>query len=89
MQYLNEPVHKAARWVVEALRKDEGVGGVIALDNQGNGKRGTAPTELRQGLTALIREIVSTPLNCPGMYRGLVREDGALKTAIFDDEELV
>jgi hypothetical protein len=40
---------------------------------------------LRQGL---IREIVSTPLNCPGMYRGLVREDGALKTAIFDDEEL-
>jgi hypothetical protein len=39
MQYLNEPVHKAARWVVEALRRDEGVGGVIALDNQGNGKR--------------------------------------------------
>ena len=34
------------------------------------------------------RDIVSTPLNCPGMYRGLVREDGALKTAIFDDEEL-
>jgi len=41
--------------------------------------------KLRQ---VLIREIVSTPLNCPGMYRGLVREDGALKTAIFDDEEL-
>lgn len=37
---------------------------------------------------AHIHEIVSTPLNCPGMYRGLVREDGALKTAIFDDEEL-
>jgi hypothetical protein len=36
----------------------------------------------------LIREIVATPLNCPGMYRGLVREDGVLKTAIFDDEEL-
>ena len=42
MQYLNEPVRKAARSVVEALRRDEGVGGVIALDNQGNGKRGTA-----------------------------------------------
>jgi hypothetical protein len=41
--------------------------------------------KLRQGL---IRKIVSTPLNCSGMYRGLVREDGALKTAIFDDEEL-
>ena len=38
MQYLNEPVRKAARSVVEALRRDEGVGGVIALDNQGNGK---------------------------------------------------
>jgi beta-aspartyl-peptidase (threonine type) len=38
MQYLNEPVHKAAREVVEALRREEGVGGVIALDNQGNGK---------------------------------------------------
>ena len=45
MQYLNEPVHKAARWVVEALRRDEGVGGVIALDNQGNGKRGNVATE--------------------------------------------
>jgi hypothetical protein len=38
-------VHKAARWVVEALRRDEGVGGVIALDNQGNGKKGTVLTE--------------------------------------------
>jgi beta-aspartyl-peptidase (threonine type) len=85
MQYLNEPVHKAARWVVEALRRDEGVGGVIALDNQGNGKRTLCLQKLRQGL---IREIVSTPLNCPGMYRGLVREDGTLKTAIFDDEDL-
>ena len=45
MQYLNEPMHKAARWVVEALRRDEGVGGVIALDNQGNGKRSTVSTE--------------------------------------------
>jgi hypothetical protein len=32
-------VHEAAQRVVEALRRDEGVGGVIALDNQGNGKR--------------------------------------------------
>jgi hypothetical protein len=39
--------------------------------------------KLRQGL---IHEIVSTLLNCPGMYRGLVREDGALKTAILDEE---
>jgi hypothetical protein len=53
MQYLNEPVHIAARWVVEALRKDEGVGGVIALDNQGNGKRGIVPTKAGdKGLSA-------------------------------------
>jgi hypothetical protein len=45
MQYLNEPVNKAARLVVEALQRDEGVGGVIALDNQGNGKRGDVLTE--------------------------------------------
>lgn len=41
--------------------------------------------QLRQWL---IREIVATPLNCPGMYRGLVREDGVLRTAIFDNDRL-
>jgi isoaspartyl peptidase/L-asparaginase-like protein (Ntn-hydrolase superfamily) len=38
MQYLGESVQKAARSVVEALRRDDGAGGVIALDNEGNGK---------------------------------------------------
>jgi len=67
MQYLGEPLHRAARWVVEALDKEHGVGGLVALDDEGN---------------------VATPLNCPGMYRGLVREDGELRTAIFNDEVL-
>ncbi|KAJ3781510.1 hypothetical protein GGU10DRAFT_277450, partial [Lentinula aff. detonsa] len=31
---------------------------------------------------------VATPLNCEGMYRGLIREDGVPKTAIFNDEVL-
>jgi len=31
---------------------------------------------------------VSMPLNCPGMYRGVIREDGVPKTAIFADEHL-
>jgi len=31
---------------------------------------------------------VATPLNCEGMYRGLIRENGVPKTAIFDDEVL-
>lgn len=37
MKYLHEPLAKAARHCVEELRRDGGVGGVIALDNQGNG----------------------------------------------------
>ena len=28
------------------------------------------------------------PMNCTGMYRGVVYEDGVPKTAIFDDDEL-
>lgn len=31
---------------------------------------------------------VAMPLNCSGMYRGIVRDDGVSKTAIFDDDEL-
>lgn len=31
---------------------------------------------------------VAMPLNCSGMYRGVIKEDGAPKTAIFDDDEL-
>jgi len=31
---------------------------------------------------------VAMPLNCSGMYRGIVRDDGVPKTAIFDDDEL-
>ncbi|KAA1471715.1 asparaginase [Dentipellis sp. KUC8613] len=67
MQYLGEPVQKAAKWVVEDLRKDGGMGGVIALDESGR---------------------VAMPLNCPGMYRGVIRPDGEPKTAIFDDDVL-
>jgi len=67
MRYLNESVGKAAKHCVEELRRDGGIGGVIALDNKGN---------------------VAMPLNCSGMYRGVIREDGTPKTAIFDDDEL-
>ncbi|KAI0737614.1 asparaginase [Daedaleopsis nitida] len=31
---------------------------------------------------------VAMPMNCSGMYRGVVYEDGVPKTAIFDDDEL-
>ena len=32
--------------------------------------------------------LVSAPLNCPGMYRGVIRGDGVPKVAIFKEEEL-
>ena len=38
MKYLNEPLDVAAKACVEELRRDGGVGGVIALDNAGNGE---------------------------------------------------
>ena len=31
---------------------------------------------------------VALPLNCSGMYRGVIRPDGVPLTAIFSDEEL-
>ncbi|KAI0700914.1 asparaginase [Cytidiella melzeri] len=58
---------KASKYCVEELRKDGGIGGVIALDNRGN---------------------IAMPMNCSGMYRGVIKEDGTPKTAIFDDDEL-
>ncbi|KAF8840491.1 asparaginase [Paxillus ammoniavirescens] len=67
MQYLEEPVSQAAQQVVEDLFKDGGMGGIIALDRDGN---------------------VALPLNCSGMYRGVIRPDGVPMTAIFSDEEL-
>ncbi|EKM54035.1 uncharacterized protein PHACADRAFT_257628 [Phanerochaete carnosa HHB-10118-sp] len=67
MRYLHEPLEKAAKHCVEELRRDGGIGGVIALDNKGN---------------------VAMPLNCSGMYRGVIHEDGVPKTAIFDDDVL-
>lgn len=37
MRYLGENVEQASRHCVEELRQDGGIGGVIALDNQGKG----------------------------------------------------
>jgi len=67
VQYLNEPLEKAAETAIKELLAEGGIGGVIALDDQGN---------------------VAMPLNCPGMYRGVIKEDGVPKTAIFADDIL-
>lgn len=37
---------------------------------------------------SFIFPLVALPLNCSGMYRGVVGPDGVPKTAIFDDDEL-
>ena len=85
MKYLDEPLEKAAKHCVEELRHDGGVGGVIALDNQGNCKD---PPFGVIFTGSYICSLVALPLNCSGMYRGVVGPDGVPKTAIFDDEEL-
>ncbi len=41
VRYEKVSLQKAARDAVEDLRKDGGVGGVIALDNHGNGEQYT------------------------------------------------
>ncbi|KAH8119349.1 nucleophile aminohydrolase [Phellopilus nigrolimitatus] len=67
MKFLGESIGKATRSVVNALGENEGIGGVIALDEQGN---------------------YSLPMNCSGMYRGVITAEGVSKVAIFADEEL-
>jgi beta-aspartyl-peptidase (threonine type) len=84
MRYLHEHVEKACKHVVEDLRKDGGLGGVIAVDNQGNGTVALLQFPLR----IVNAWIVAMPLNCPGMYRGVIRKDGVPKTAIFMDDVL-
>jgi hypothetical protein len=37
MQYLGEPLGKSAQWVVDDLRTMGGDGGVIGIDDAGNG----------------------------------------------------
>ncbi|KAG1746098.1 nucleophile aminohydrolase [Suillus lakei] len=67
MQYLGESLDEATQNVIDDLFKEGGMGGVIALDRDGN---------------------VALPLNCSGMYRGVIRPDGVPLTAIFFDEQL-
>ncbi|KAG9001517.1 hypothetical protein FRB93_012118 [Tulasnella sp. JGI-2019a] len=67
MKFKQESVDQAARAGVQDLYAQGGMGGVIALDEQGR---------------------VAMALNCSGMYRGVIKEDGNPKVAIFDDDVL-
>lgn len=86
IRYRHESLRKATHRVVEDLRKDGGIGGVIALDSAGNGNT-PALINTRAVADHHISE-VAMPLNCEGMYRGVIKEDGVPKTAIFDDDVL-
>ncbi|OAX40522.1 N-terminal nucleophile aminohydrolase [Rhizopogon vinicolor AM-OR11-026] len=67
MQYLGESLAEATQNVIDDLFNEGGMGGIIALDKDGN---------------------VALPLNCSGMYRGVIRPDGVPLTGIFFDDQL-
>ncbi|KAJ2917542.1 hypothetical protein MD484_g2840, partial [Candolleomyces efflorescens] len=76
MQFGGESIGDASERVVRDLFADGGVGGVIADGGVG-------------GVIALDnRGNFAMPLNCSGMYRGIVKADGIPKVAIFDDDDL-
>ena len=86
MRLLNQSVHKAAQLEIDALLKDGGIGGVICIDKDGNGG-----FRLSFSLTLLKKApfpTVAMPMNSTGMNRGVIREDGIAKTAIFNDDVL-
>ncbi|KAG6857282.1 hypothetical protein H0H87_007115 [Tephrocybe sp. NHM501043] len=83
VQYLNNSIETAAQSAVKELLADGGIGGVVALDDLGNGEVVVSSNDLK-----LSPYLVAMPLNCPGMYRGVIREDGVPKTAIFADDVL-
>ncbi|KAI0082020.1 asparaginase [Panus rudis PR-1116 ss-1] len=86
MRYKHESVKKAAQHCVEELRQDGGIGGVIALDNKGHGTYSSFYNASCD--SSSNNASVAMPLNCSGMYRGVIKKDGVPKTAIFDDDEL-
>jgi beta-aspartyl-peptidase (threonine type) len=87
MQLAGESVEDASERVVRDLFTAGGIGGVIVLDNRGNGEC-IIPLSIRILRIVTIVFVVAMPLNCSGMYRGVVRADGRPKVAIFDDDVL-
>ena len=69
---------------MEDLRKGGGMGGVIVLDESGNCKHLCHPFRDHSNANFLD----AMPLNCEGMYRGVITEDGEAKVAIFCDDVL-
>ncbi|KAG8688302.1 hypothetical protein FRC11_005679 [Ceratobasidium sp. 423] len=72
MRYQRQTLKSAAQQVVDDLRQAGGMGGVIALDNFGNGQ---------------LKFIALRGINT-GMYRGVIDSKREPKVAIFDDDPL-
>jgi L-asparaginase / beta-aspartyl-peptidase len=64
LRLAGDGLETAAAAVVDLLRQQGGLGGLVAVDKDGN---------------------LALPFNCGGMYRGWVREDGVIRTAIYDE----
>jgi L-asparaginase / beta-aspartyl-peptidase len=60
----SQPLAAAAREVIDALGRNGGSGGLVAVGRDGE---------------------VALPFNCSGMYRGYVKTDGIVYTAIYDE----
>jgi hypothetical protein len=60
------------------------MGGVIVLDESGNCESFTSSFFHPPGTIPAD----AMPLNCEGMYRGVIDEDGGAKVAIFHDDVL-
>jgi beta-aspartyl-peptidase (threonine type) len=87
------------REALEKRRRDaaeEGTVGAVARDRDGNlaaatstgGMTGKTPG--RGGVVAVDRTgALALPFNTSGMYRGYVRTDGAIRTAIWDEPYLL
>ena len=84
MQFLGEDVEKASGAIVQLLEENEGLGGVIALDSDGNCM---FLTRLAISPFSLL-DIDALPMNSTGMYRGVITAEEIPRVAIFSDEEL-
>jgi beta-aspartyl-peptidase (threonine type) len=69
---------------LEDLRKNGGIGGVIVLDESGNCECFCYSFNIHSNPTLAD----SMPLTCEGMFRGVIKEDGEAKVAIFRDDLL-
>jgi L-asparaginase / beta-aspartyl-peptidase len=69
---------------MEELRTNGGIGGVIVLDESGNCEY--FHYSFHCPSNAIFPDAM--PLACEGMFRGVIKEDGEAKVAIFRDDVL-